>query len=222
MSRNLWFENNELMINKYHVKDCVNKNAKLLLVLESPSKSEITHKAPAYGKTGKKIAKRLLEENESIGKLLKKGDYQKAEIIGIMNVLEYPMQIDDYCPYDLCKLDEHISSDLFLVSWLRKKISSDKESIACNFRKNKNLNQRKKSIIENISKSFKDRLTNYLGDGIIRVCLCGNVAQAFYKYNESSFNNYKFEVKYLNHPSAKVVNNDWNNENIKDIIRDIW
>lgn len=93
----------EKLLSTLIVNDLIGGNCRVLFILESPNKKELSNRFPAAGASGKKLSKLILSQNKyqkiPFGRLLN-NQYNYSEIkdelnkYGVMNVSQLPLQID--------------------------------------------------------------------------------------------------------------------------------
>lgn len=82
---------------KYRVEDLVNKETKVIFILESPHKDEIKFGVPVAGRAGGTMTKILLGDDIPLGRYLKcSWDKNQHLNYGVMNVCNIPMQRSAY------------------------------------------------------------------------------------------------------------------------------
>ena len=160
---------------------------------------------PLAGKSGRTISQVLFDNAEKSLGLLKKQRNELTKNIGIMNISQIPMQVNDYCANDLNYNSQEILEKL---DWLRKRISQENRM---DIRYQKDYSQ-KQEITYNLGCSFSLRLFHYISVAEIKfIYLCGLIAQNFHKkFCEGSIYPYVDQIIKISHP-AKRNDNDWNN-----------
>jgi hypothetical protein len=190
-------------IQKYHfeeyfVNDLVDKDTKIIFVLESPHVYEVKNGYPVAGKSGKDMSKILIQDEalkkESFGKLIFE---KKIQNFGILNISNIPLQ---ELAYDVN--DEHFKS--LHVELIFKDFAL--------FRQNPTLRKRESRVnrlIKMYQEDFIKRLSSHRDKKIV---LCGAFVHKIFNdtFSHSDFR----EVLEVPHPSF----NNWSKAKYSDKI----
>lgn len=194
---------NDYPLRNYVVSDIVDRNIRILLILESPHISEILCKCPLSGKSGSSVSKVLgLTEgayNLPIGKLLKDKINNLDKLIGVMNVCPIPMQAEPYC----------YSANVEKLINMFKTIRETKSQVK---KRRKLLVGKLEGIIE---ENFYERLASYCEAmrEVNYIIPCGTMAAYFTTiyFVSQNYRNFKI-IENIPNPSY----NQWFKEGVKD------
>jgi len=184
-----------------YVENIINKNSKVVFILESPHKDEILKGYPLAGKAGNIISKKL-GYSEPFG--LEVNDKSLKGRVSIINVSKQPLQKDAYT-------DRNIPKNILVLEKLKEVFENSAKF------NTKHRNKKLQKLKEEIYKIFLEEMRK-LPDNIT-VIPCGNLAQKFIEQIKKDLEdkNFQFIEEKIPHPSARGGWSNINKETIENI-----